>query len=86
MTTDQLRQTALDVLGTIAPETDATAIDPDGDLRAQLDLDSFDFLNVLVELSERTGIEIPETDYEQVSTLNDCVAYLEARQAAATSR
>jgi acyl carrier protein len=85
-TTDELRQTVFDVLGTIAPEADPGAIDPDGDLRDQLDLDSFDFLNVLVELSERTGIEIPETDYDQVSTLNGCVAYLRARQpAGATS-
>jgi acyl carrier protein len=81
-TTDELRQTVLDVLGTIAPEADTDTIDPDGDLRSQLDLDSFDFLNVLVELSERTGIEIPETDYAQVSTLNGCVAYLRARQPA----
>jgi acyl carrier protein len=76
----------LAVLVTIAPEADMDTVDPDGDLRDQLDLDSFDFLNVLVELSERTGVEIPESDYDQVSTLTNCVAYIEARQPADTSR
>jgi acyl carrier protein len=79
-TTEDLRRTVLDVIGTIAPEADTDTVDPDGDLRDQLDLDSFDFLNVLVELSERTGIEIPESDYDQVSTLNKVVAYIEPRQ------
>ncbi|HSK90771.1 MAG TPA: acyl carrier protein [Euzebyales bacterium] len=84
-TSDQIRRTVLDVLSAIAPEADTGAVDPDADLRDQLDLDSFDFLNVLVELSERTGVEIPEGDYDQVATLNACVAYLRARQPAGTS-
>lgn len=82
---DELRRTVLAVLVTMAPEADMDTVDPDGDLRDQLDLDSFD-LNVLVELSERTGVEIPESDYDQVSTLTNCVAYIEARQRADTSR
>lgn len=86
ITTDELRRTVLDVLATIAPEADTGSVDPHADLRDQLDLDSFDFLNVLVELSERTGIEIPEGDYDRVSTLDGCVAYLEARHPAGASQ
>ena len=81
-TTSDLRRTVLDVLGTIAPEVDTDALDPHTDLRVAFELDSFDFLNVLVELSERTGVEIPESDYDQVSTLDGCVAYIESRRTA----
>ncbi|HEX6257590.1 MAG TPA: acyl carrier protein [Euzebyales bacterium] len=80
-TTTDLRRTVLDVLSTIAPEVDPDTVDPNDDLRAAYDLDSFDFLNVLVELSDRTGVEIPESDYEQVRTLGRCVAYIQSRQA-----
>lgn len=82
MNTEELRRTVLDVIGLIAPEAQTDTVEPDGDLRDQFDLDSFDFLNVLVELSERTGIEIPESDYDQVSTLNNVVAYMTAHQPA----
>ena len=35
-----------------------------------------DFLNIIVAINERTGIEIPERDYPKLSTLNDAVGYL----------
>lgn len=79
-TTADLRRTVLDVLSTIAPEVDADAVDPHADIRVAFDLDSFDLLNVLVELSERTGIDIPERDYDQVITLDSCVTYIASRR------
>jgi acyl carrier protein len=66
------------VLHRIAPELDH--IDGTADLQADLDLDSMDFLNFVTALHEETGIEIPERDYPQVTTVEGCVAYLEARR------
>jgi len=79
MSRDQLRQACLDVLATIAPEKDYTALDPTVNVRETLDIDSFDFLNVLIELNGVTGVEIPEADYGQLVSLNDIVDYLSAR-------
>ena len=45
-------------------------------LRDQLDIDSMDFLNFVIAVNERTGIDIPESDYGALATLNGCVAYL----------
>ena len=77
MTTEQeLRTLVISVLTEVAPDIDATAIDPDTDLTEQLDIDSMDFLNIVVAINEQTGIEIPERDYPKLSTLNDAVDYL----------
>ena len=78
MTTDQIRATILDVLGRIAPEAELAALDPDGDFREQLDVDSMDLLNFVIGVHEATGIAIPEADYPKIATLNGFVAYLEA--------
>ncbi len=63
----------------IAPEIDETTIDRHADLREQVDLDSMDFLNFVVALHERLNIDIPESDYSQLATVDSCVAYLAGR-------
>lgn len=74
-----IRQAVIDSVRTIAPEADFDALDPHRPLREELDLDSFDFLNALIELHRRTGIEIPEADYGKVATLDALLSYLAGR-------
>jgi acyl carrier protein len=82
MSTEQeLRALVISVVCQIAPDVDPAAIDPAADLSEQLDIDSMDFLNIVVEINARTGIEIPERDYPKLSTLNDAVGYLLRAQA-----
>lgn len=75
----ELRQAVVDSVQAIAPEADFAALDPKRPMREELDIDSFDFLNVLIELHRRTGVEIPEADYGKVITLEALLAYLAAR-------
>lgn len=79
MTQAQLKDAILQALFSIAPEAEGEHIDPSASLRDQLDIDSMDFLNFLVALKGAVGVEVPESDYAQVSTLDDCVAYLVKR-------
>ncbi len=81
MTEEELRQVVLRALTEVAPDVDPARIDPDTELVEQLDIDSMDFLNVVVAIHEQTGIEIAERDYGKLSTLNDAVAYLAAAHA-----
>ena len=74
-----IRQAVIDSVQAIAPEADFAVLDPRRPLREELDLDSFDFLNVLIELHGRLGVEIPEADYAKVGTLDALLAYLAAR-------
>jgi len=82
-TADEIRKTIFDVLGAIAPEVEPASIVPDQPLREQVDLDSFDFLNVIIRLHEVLGIDIPESDYAELMTLESAVDYLTRRSAAA---
>ena len=75
----EIRQAVIDSVQAIAPEADFTALDPRRPLREELDLDSFDFLNVLIELHGRLDVEIPEADYAKVGTLDALLAYVAAR-------
>lgn len=66
-----------EILAGIAPEAAESDIPGDADLREVLDLDSMDFLNFIIALHEQTGVDIPETDYPQLFTLDGAIAYLE---------
>ena len=74
-----IRDTLFAVLRTVAPEVTPDEIVADQPLRDQVDLDSMDFLNFLIRLHERLGVDVPESDYAKLVTLNDFVAYLGAR-------
>lgn len=76
MNAAQARALAADVLAGIAPEADLAAIGADEDLRAALDLDSMDFLNFVIGISERSGIAIPEADAPRLCSLRGLEAYL----------
>lgn len=76
MTADQIKEALLRVLGSIAPEADLAQLAPDVAFRDQLDIDSMDFLNFVLGVHKELGIDIPEADYAQLTTLDSCVAYL----------
>jgi acyl carrier protein len=62
----------------IAPDTDAATVDADADFHDDLGLDSMDSLNLAIAIHEATGIDIPEVDYPQITSIASCVAYLDA--------
>ena len=76
MTETEARAVIWDILSAIAPEADPAGVAGDEDLREALDLDSMDFMNFVVGLHERTGIDIPEADYPRLHTLDGVIAYL----------
>jgi acyl carrier protein len=73
---DEIRQTVLRLLGEIAPEADLTALNPGVSFRDQLDIDSMDFLNLVIMIHKTFGVEIPEADYRKYGTLDGCVGQL----------
>jgi acyl carrier protein len=79
MNSDEIRQAIFAALRPIAPEVEADEIDPALPLRAQIDLDSMDFLNFVVALHKRLGVDIPESDYARLDTLDAIVEYLVRR-------
>lgn len=82
MNRDELTQAILQTLATIAPEIDAEALHPAKPLRDQVDLDSADWLNFLVALNRRIGIDIPDADAAKLTTLDRLVDYCATKRAA----
>jgi acyl carrier protein len=76
MTEEQVKQIVIDIIAEIAPDEDATNIKSEINLRDQLDLDSMDFLDIVMELRKQHNIEVPEVDYPQLASLDTCAAYL----------
>jgi acyl carrier protein len=76
---EELSKVVQEELNNIAPEIDLTTVDPAADLREAIDIDSIDFLNLVTALHHRTGVDIPEIDYPELTTLSGIVAYLAAR-------
>jgi len=79
MTEIDIRKVLKEELNNVAPEIDMTSVDPAADLREALDIDSMDFLNFVTAIHHRLGIEIPESDYSKLGTLDRAVAYIEVR-------
>lgn len=75
----ELRNTIIGIIGSIAPDADLDALGPREDLRDAIDIDSMDFLNILVAIHDKTGVEVPERDYPEVTTLDALVAYVRER-------
>ena len=83
MTIDEIKNVVLEIIQDIDDEADFTNLNPSEALRDQLDLDSMDFLDIVMELRKRYQIQIPEADYSQLATLDSCVSYLMPRLEAA---
>jgi acyl carrier protein len=81
MTRDEIRDLFLATLHRIAPEVDARALKGNVPLRDQVDLDSMDLLNLVIGLSEKLGVDVPEADYTRLATLDQAVSYLYERSA-----
>jgi acyl carrier protein len=81
MTETQIQETIFRLLGQVAPEADLSTLAADADIREALSIDSFDHLSVLIGLHEALGVEIPEADYGQLTTLTQMIRYLAARVA-----
>ncbi len=76
MTDDEIRAAVLGMLHRIAPEADLATLDHAASFREQLDVDSMDLLNLVIAIEKELGVEIPETDYGKVGTVDALVRYL----------
>ena len=82
MQDQQVKDIVLDIIATVAPDADLSEIKSDVRLRDQLDLDSMDFLDIVMELRKRYKVEVPKEDYPELASLDSCVSYLAPKFAA----
>jgi len=77
MTSAEIKKEILDILEAIAPDENLTDLKDEVNFRDQIELDSMDFLDIVMELRKRHRIQIPEEDYEQLASMKSTVIYLE---------
>ena len=77
MTREEVRRAVVNILEDIAPDADLSSIKDDVTLREQMDLDSMDFLDIVMELRKRFNIEVPESDYQELVSMDSCIQYLQ---------
>ncbi len=82
----EIEQAIIDIISDIAPDEDTSNLKPDVRLREQMDLDSMDFLDIVMELRKRYGVNVPDTDYMQLATLDSCVNYLRGKLVSKTAK
>lgn len=79
MTDDEIREVIIDILSDITPDDDLSRLKDDVPFREQLDLDSMDFLDIVMELRKRYRVQVPEQDYPQLASMTSTIAYLAPR-------
>ncbi len=72
----QVREAILEIISDVALDENISELKGDVSLREQLDLDSMDFLDIVMELKKRHQVEVPQEDYQKLATLDSCVEYL----------
>ena len=77
MTTAEIREAVVDILSNIAPDEDLSELKDEVSFREQLELDSMDFLDIVMELRKRYRVQIPEDDYVELASMQSTVKYLE---------
>ncbi|MEM9828871.1 MAG: acyl carrier protein [Planctomycetota bacterium] len=81
MTPAEIRDEILDILQDIAPDEDLVDLDDEKSFRDQMELDSMDFLDIVMELRKRHRVQIPEEDYGNLASMTSTVTYLEPKMA-----
>lgn len=79
MSPAEIREEIIDILEDIAPDEDLGDLTDAEPFREQLELDSMDFLDIVMELRKRHRIQIPEEDYHHLASMQSTVAYLEPK-------
>ena len=77
MTGAEIKKAIVDILSDITPDEDCSNLKEDVAFRDQLELDSMDFLDIVMELRKRYRIQIAEEDYPELASMQSTVKYLE---------
>ncbi len=71
-----IRAAVFDALTGVAPDIEPDTLDTAKNIRDQVDFDSMDFLNFVIALHQRFGLDISEPDYPKLFNVNGAVEYL----------
>jgi len=74
---ERIREIAADRLG-----VDEGEVTPEASFREDLEADSLDLVELIMELEEQFGMEIPDEEAERITTVDEAVSYVTEHQTA----
>ncbi len=74
---ERIREIAADRLG-----VDEGEVTPEASFREDLEADSLDLVELIMELEEQFGMEIPDEEAERITTVDEAVNYVTEHQTA----
>ena len=77
MNAAEIREVVVAILEDIAPDEDLSNLKDEVSFRDQMELDSMDFLDIVMELRKRYRVQVAEEDYGELASMQSTVAYLE---------
>jgi len=86
MTEVEIKEAIVSILSDIASDEDLSDLKEDIPFSEQLEMDSMDFLDIVMELRKRYRIQIPEEDYPELASMESTVKYLQPLMADITER
>lgn len=81
MSPAEIRDEIIDILNEIAPDEDLSDLNDEQSFGEQMELDSMDFLDIVMELRKRHRVQIPEEEYGELSSMASTVKYLVPKMA-----
>ncbi|MDB4631926.1 acyl carrier protein [bacterium] len=81
MSPADIRDVIIEILEDIAPDEDLSSLKDDVSFREQMELDSMDFLDIVMELRKRHRVQIPEEEYGELASMESTVTYLTPKMA-----
>jgi len=76
MTKEDIKKAIVEEIYNIAPDYEGENIDENANIQEEVEIDSYDFLNLLTALYEKFDVEVPEKDYSKVDTLAKMTDYI----------
>ena len=62
-------------------EVDESSITPEADLKSTLDLDSLDYVDLVVSIESNFGFKVKPEDFQKMITINDFYNYVADKMA-----
>lgn len=76
MNRQSIKAGIIEIIKGILPDEDFTDFKDDAPMRDQLNIDSMDFLDIVLSLKKKYKVDVPEEDYEDLTTMNSTLDYL----------
>lgn len=77
MKRQEIRDSIIEILSNIAPDENFDDLKDDVSFREQLSMDSMDMLDIVLELRRKYKLQIPESDYPHLASMNTTLDYLD---------